>query len=200
MLTDFSTEYFQRSDDELLRLSSERDTLTAEAATALDAELRRRNLTDSDRVEHQKFIKRQRRREWTHRRRKIWGIFQGRLAWRDMLGAFAVMGLIFFTYFSLPSRYHLKPDWEQAAVMVMISSTVIIFSTGAWPRIAFWMSLAISSAIHLFAVHAITRRIPDLSRGAAKGATVLGLVIFVLVYATVRFLRRNLYGDEAAGA
>jgi hypothetical protein len=37
--------------------------LTTEAATALDAELRRRNLTESDRVEHQKFVKRQERRE-----------------------------------------------------------------------------------------------------------------------------------------
>lgn len=55
MLTDFSTEYSQRSDDKLLHLATQRHSLTTEAAVALDAELRRRNLTESDRVEHQEF-------------------------------------------------------------------------------------------------------------------------------------------------
>jgi hypothetical protein len=63
MVIDFSTEYGQRNDDELLHLASERHSLTAEAATALDAELHRRNLTESDRVEHQRFVKRQEQRE-----------------------------------------------------------------------------------------------------------------------------------------
>ena len=62
MLTDFTTEYSPRSDDELLHLATQRHSLTTEAATALDAELRRRNLTESDRVEQQKFVKRQERR------------------------------------------------------------------------------------------------------------------------------------------
>jgi hypothetical protein len=48
MLNDFSTEYSERSHDELLQLASERHSLTTEAASALDAELRRRNLTESD--------------------------------------------------------------------------------------------------------------------------------------------------------
>ncbi len=47
MLNDFSTEYSERSDDELLLLASDRASLTTEAAAALDAELRRRNLTES---------------------------------------------------------------------------------------------------------------------------------------------------------
>jgi len=51
MLNDFSTEYSKRSDDELLQLASERNSLTAEAADALGAELLRRNLSESDWVE-----------------------------------------------------------------------------------------------------------------------------------------------------
>ena len=60
MPIDLTTEYSQRSDDELLQLATQRHSLTTEAVAALDAELHRRNLTDSDRVEHQRFVKEQR--------------------------------------------------------------------------------------------------------------------------------------------
>jgi hypothetical protein len=56
MPEDFFAGYSERSDDELLHLATQRHYLTREAAAALDAELRRRNLTESDRVEHQKFV------------------------------------------------------------------------------------------------------------------------------------------------
>lgn len=59
MPIDLTTEYSQRSDDELLQLATQRHSLTTEAVAALDAELHRRNLTDSDRVEHQRFVKQQ---------------------------------------------------------------------------------------------------------------------------------------------
>jgi len=156
MLTDFSTEYSQRSDDELLHLASQRHYLTAEAAAALDAELRRRNLTESDRREG-------RRRRW-----KVSGL-KDRLGWRDILGAFATMVLISFTYLALPSRYHLKLDWQEAAVIMMITSVMIVFTASSWRKIAFWLSLGISSVIHLVVVHTWTRRIPNFSRGAGKG-------------------------------
>jgi hypothetical protein len=120
MLTDFSAEYSQRSDDELLQVATQRRYLTNEAATALDAELRRRNLTESDRVEHQKFVKRQERREFTGRRRKIFGKRQ--FSWLELISTFVAMGVIAWAYFALPKRYHLKPDWEEAAICVMIAS------------------------------------------------------------------------------
>jgi len=53
MLAGFSTEYSQRSDNQILHPATQRHSLTAGAATAPDAELRRRTLTESDRVEHQ---------------------------------------------------------------------------------------------------------------------------------------------------
>jgi hypothetical protein len=198
MLTDFSTEYAQRSDDELLHLASERHSLTTEAAAALDAELRRRNLTESDRLEYQKFVKRQERREWRRRRWKIpTPGLKDHLTWRDILEALGAMAFISFTYLALPSRYHLKPDWQEAAVIVMITSVVVIFSAISWRKIAFWISLGISSAIQLVLLHAWTRRIPSLSRGEGKGAAVLGLLLFLVVYGVVRFLQRVLYGKES---
>ena len=195
MLTDFSTEYSERSDDELLHLASQRHYLTTEAAAALDAELRRRNLTESDRVEHQKFAKRQERREGRSRHWKIPGL-KYRLTWRDILGAFATMALISFTYLALPSRYHLKPDWQESAVIVMIPSVMVVFAASSWRKIAFWISLGISTTIHLFVVHAWARRIPIFSRGEGKGAALLGFVLFLAVYGFVQLLQRMFHSEE----
>lgn len=196
MPVDFSTEYSHRSDDELLHLASARHSLTTEAAAALDAELRRRHLTESDRAEHQKFVKRQERREGRKRRWKIPGL-KDQLTWRDILGAFAAMALITVTYFALPNRYHLKPDWQEAALIVTITSVMVVFAARSWRKIGFWISLGISSAIQLFVIHALTRRIPSLSRTQGRGAAVLGSVLFLGVYAAVRFLQRMLYGKES---
>src|SRR5215469_8938134 len=123
MPIDFSTEYSQRSDDELLQLATQRHSLTTEAAAALDAELRRRNLTDSDRVEHQRLVKRQQQREARKHRRKPFGPFKYQMSWRDILWAFAAIALISFTYLALPSRFHfIKPEWQDAAFIAMMTS------------------------------------------------------------------------------
>lgn len=196
MPIDFSTEYSHRSDDELLHLATNRHSLTAEAATALDAELRRRNLTESDRVEYQKLVKRQEGRHLRRRSRKILGL-RNQLTWLDILGAFAAMALISFTYIALPTRYHMKPDWQEAAIVVLITSVVVTFAFRCWREIAFWVSLGISSAIHLVVVHHWTRKIPNLSAREGKGAAFLGLVLFLIVYGVVRYFQRTLYGKRA---
>src|SRR5215472_8912636 len=125
MLNDFSIEYSQRSDDELLHLATQQHFLTTEARAALDAELRRRNLTESDRVEHQKFVKRQERREGrrqTNLRRRWERLgFKWQLNGREILELLAVMAVTLVAYFALPNRYHLNPDWKEAAVIVMLS-------------------------------------------------------------------------------
>lgn len=72
----FSAEYSERSDDELLLLASDRDSLTGEAATALDAELRRRNLTRSDLARYQRFVKHNEQREASRQRRRAWEILR----------------------------------------------------------------------------------------------------------------------------
>jgi hypothetical protein len=197
MLTDFCTEYSQRSEDELLHLASDRHSLTTEAAAALDAELRRRNLTESDRVELQKFVKRQGRREGSRRRLKIYGL-KDRWTWPDILGAFAAMAVILFIYVVLPSRYHLNPDWEEPAVLVMITSVVIASASRSelWGNFTFWMSLVMSSTIHLVVVHAWTQRVGNLSRAAAKSACILGLVLWVAVYGLVRLAQRMFRSEE----
>jgi hypothetical protein len=199
MLSDFSTEYSKRSDDELLHLASDQADLTTEAAIALDAELRRRNLTESDRVQHQQFVKRQEHREARRHRRKTFGTLKDRFRWLDLLWALLAMALISFTYLALPSRYQMKPDWQEAAVCVMIASVAIVVASRSvfWRKPAFWMSWVISSAIHLVVVHHWTQRVPDLSRSQGKGAVFLGFLLFLVVYGFVSLLQRNFYGKEA---
>lgn len=193
----FFAGYSECSDDELLHLATQRHSLTTEAQAALDAELRRRNLTESDRIEHQKFARRQERREnRTTRRWRIPGL-KNRMSWRDILEAFGTMAVISFVYVVIPRRYHLNPDWLEAAVMVMITSVLIAFWAISWRKIAFWVSLGISSTIQLLVVHVWTRRTPDLSRAGGRAAIFIGLVAFLIVYAIVRFLQRTLYGKEA---
>jgi hypothetical protein len=197
MFADFSNEYSQRSDDELLHLATQRHSLTMEAAAALDAELRRRNLAESDRVEHQKFVKRQERREVRGRHRKLFGKRQ--FSWLELLSAFVAMAVIACVYLALPKRYHLKPDWEEAAVCVMIASVIVTAGwRSLWRDIAFWMALILSSAIQLTIVHAWVQRAGELSRGAGKLATLLGFVFFIAVYGCIRLLRRNFYGEESS--
>src|SRR5579863_6614626 len=118
MYTDFSTEYSQRSDDELLQLKSQRHSLTTEAAAALDAELYRRNLTESDRVEHQRFVKQQEQREARKQRAKgrrwRFGVLKDRLTWVDLLWTLAAVALILLIFLALPKRDLMGSDWQDA--------------------------------------------------------------------------------------
>ncbi len=115
---------------------------------------------------------------------------------RDILEAFATMALISLSYFALPSHYRLKPDWQEAAVIVMITSVAVFFTFKSWRKIALWTSLVISSAIQLVLLHVWTQRVPMLSRGEERGAGALGVLLFLAVYGVVRFLQRRLYDKE----
>jgi hypothetical protein len=106
------------------------------------------------------------------------------------------MAVIAVAYLALPKRYHLKPDWEEAALCVMIASVIVIVGwRSLWRDIAFWMTLVLSSAIQLAIVHAWVQRAGTLSRGAGKLAALLGFVLFVAIYGCIKLLRRNLYGE-----
>ena len=197
MSNDFSTEYSERGDDELLLLASDRSVLTTEAAAALDAELSRRRLTESDQAKYRQFVKRNEQREVNRRRRKILGTGRDLRSWVDVLWALIAVALISFTYLVLPSRYHMKPDWQDAAFHVMFASVFIAVSSKVWRRrIGFWMSLVISSAIHLVIVHAWMQRVGNFGRGQGKLAILLGFVLFFGVYGIVWMLRRNSYSEE----
>jgi hypothetical protein len=198
MLSNFSTDYSERSDDELLLLASDRASLTTEAAVTLDAELRRRNLTESDQVKYQQFVKRNEQRDAKKRRRKIFGTRMDRYSWVELFWILLTVALISFTYLALPSRYHMKPDWQEAAVPVMLASVFIAVGGRSWRRkIGFWMSLVLSSSIHIVVVHAWVQRVGNLSRGEGKLASLLGFVLFFAVYGFVWLLRRNFHGEEA---
>jgi hypothetical protein len=204
--TDFSTEYSQRSDDELLQLASQRRTLMPEAAAALDAELHRRNLTEADRIEHQRFVKREeqraaRRERASARRWRPSFLRADRLTWVDLLWTLAAVVLISFTYLALPGRDRMSADWQEAAFVVMLTSvgTAVVCRRLLWRKFTFWVSLLISSAIQLVLVHAFAQRLGHLDRSEGKGAILLGFLLFAAVYGSVRFLRRMLYGKEASG-
>ncbi len=197
MSNDFPTEYSERRDDELLLLASDRSALTTEAAAALDAELRRRNLTVSDQAKYRRFVKRNEQREANRQRRKILGTGRDLRSWVDVLWALMAVALISFIYLALPCRYHMKPDWQEAAFPVMFASAFIAVSSKVWRRgISFWMSLGISSAIHLFVVHVWMQRVGNFSRGQGELAILLGFVLFFAVYGIVWRLRRNFYGEQ----
>ncbi|HEV2401737.1 MAG TPA: hypothetical protein VGS27_32685 [Candidatus Sulfotelmatobacter sp.] len=199
MLTNFSTEYAQRSDDELLELANQRHSLTQEAVTALDAELRRRNLTESDRVEHRKFVKHQEWREHRVHRRKLFGKRQ--FSWRELLSGFVALGVIAWAYFSLPKPYRLKPDWEEAAVCVVIASVFVIVGwRSLWRNITYWIALILSASIQLAVVHAWVQRTGRLNRSAGKLATLFGFVLFFAIYGCFRLLRRNFYGGGSTAS
>ena len=109
------------------------------------------------------------------------------------------MAVIACAYFALPKQYHLKPDWEEAAVCVMIASVIVIVGwRSLWRDIAFWVALILSSAIQLTVAHAWVQRAGELSRGAGKLATFLGFVLFFAIYGCIRLLRRNFYGEGSS--
>jgi hypothetical protein len=79
----------------------------------------------------------------------------------------------------------------------MIPSVVIASARSvSWRNFTFWMSLVMSSAIHLAIVHAWTQRVPILSRGYGKLAVMLGLVLWVAVYGLVRLVQRMFESEE----
>lgn len=200
MLTDFTAEYSSRSDGELLHLASARHSLVPEAAAALDAELRRRNLNESDRIEHKRYASRVERQEGRRetKLRPRWrrlGL-KWELNWREILEMLAAMAIVVVAYLALPSRYHLSSDWQEAAFMVTLTSVGLVFIVRSWRNIAFWFSLGVSSVIHLFVMHAWTRKNTDHSRGEAKIGFFLGFVLFLLIYAAVRLLRRVFRSEE----
>lgn len=197
MSNDFFTEYSRRSADELLSLAADRASLTTEAAAALDAELRRRNLKESDQAKYEQLVKREEQREAKRRRRTLLGTRRDRSSWVDLLWALIVMALVSFAYLALPSRYHMKPDWQEAAVHVMFASvSIAVAGSILWRKIGFWMSLVISSATHLVVVHAWIMRARSFSRGQGKMAVLLGFVLFFAVYGIVWNLGRGFYGEE----
>jgi hypothetical protein len=128
----FPAEYSRRNDDELLHLASDRSSLTNEAAAALDDELHRRNLAESDRAEHQQFVKRKERRDAMRQHRKIFGTRDDRSKWVDLFWTLLAIALISSAYVALPNRYQMKPDWQEAALNVMIASVFIAVVGRSW--------------------------------------------------------------------
>jgi len=91
MFADFQLGYGELSDDELLQIASDRQSLTDNAKSALDAEIRNRNLTATDLAKHQNVVKRSEHRETAGRKRRLFGSRRNLLAWvRFGLWAFLI--------------------------------------------------------------------------------------------------------------
>ena len=81
MFADFARQYSELNDDELLQVASDRQSLTDSAKSALDSEIRNRNLTANDLAKQQNFVKRSEQRETRIRNRKLFGSRRSLLAW-----------------------------------------------------------------------------------------------------------------------
>lgn len=106
MLNDFSTQYADLNDEQLLQVASDRESLTDDAVAALDAEMRKRNLTREDLITHERFVERSRQRDARRTRRKLFGSRRYRESWVNGLvpvfwSAF-VIALIWVAYIALP--------------------------------------------------------------------------------------------------
>jgi hypothetical protein len=205
MSADISTQYAQLNDEQLLQLAGDRASLTDDAASVLDAELSRRGLTNSDRAKHERFVKQSNRLESKKRLRRVFGRKEDTDSWGDTLGmifwSMLLIAIILFAYAALPDRYRFPPIWQEAAVNVMFPSVFLAVVSGDWRRkIAFWVSLLLSSSIHLFVVHAWILRFGPLDglghHGLGRLAVLLGIVLFFVVYGCGWQLRRMFYGSE----
>jgi hypothetical protein len=92
MFAEFQHEYAELTDDELLQLASDRQSLTDDARSALDAEMRNRELTSADLAAHQNFIKSSEQCETRRKNRRLFGRRRGLFAWgRFVLWTLLVM-------------------------------------------------------------------------------------------------------------
>ena len=165
----------------------------------MEAELSRRNLSQSEQAKYQRFVHRMEHRQFRTRRRKIFG--KGQLSWRELLSYFGLVGLAFLVYFALPSRYRVKPDWQEAAVCTMLASLMVVVGwRHLWRDITYWIALVLSSSVQLVVVHACTKRVGELNHSAGKGATLLGFLLFIAVFGGVHLVRRKLDADSRSSA
>lgn len=203
MVKDFSCQYAELSNEELLQVASDRASLTDEAVASLDAEMRQRKLTHDDITKHECFVKQSARREAKKTRRKLFGSRQSKESWVDgvVIAFWSLLAvcLIASTYAALPQRYHFSPDWQPAAENVLFATVFILVTGGSWrKKIAFWMSLLISSTLHAVLLHRWVIRGGTLGgRQVGQVAVLLGIILFFVVYGCGFVLRRKLYGEEA---
>jgi hypothetical protein len=78
---EFQHEYAKLSDNELLLLASDRQSLTDDAKSALDSAMRNRNLTPIDLAKQESFVRRSNQRERIIRARKLFGSRRGIRDW-----------------------------------------------------------------------------------------------------------------------
>jgi membrane protein YdbS with pleckstrin-like domain len=198
MANDLFTGFSDRSDEELLHLASARRSLTTEAAASLDVELRRRNLTESDRLEYQRSVKRAEQLEARQHRRKPLDPLKKQLTWLDLLCLLPAIVLILIADVALSGRYHIRSEWANAAAFAIIVMLFIVVGTKRifWQKLSFWLSLLISSAICLSIFHFWLQRSPNPPYGAGRGVAVFGLFLFLGIYKLGEFLRKSFHAGE----
>jgi hypothetical protein len=101
MFAEFQHEYAQLSDDEVLRLAADCQSLIEEARSAMDAEMRNRNLTLADLAKHECFVKRNAQRETIRRNQMLFGTRRTPLEW----GRFAIWALLVVSVVALVAMW-----------------------------------------------------------------------------------------------
>jgi hypothetical protein len=194
------------SDEELLQLASDRSSLVAEANAALETEMLNRGLTSHDLARHQNVVKRYEQRETRKRHRRIFGTPRA-VSWVEtavmLFWSAIAIAIIWIAYLALPTRYRFSPDWQEAALYVMLTSVAIVaVSWGSLLRkLGFWIAILISSIAQAFILHTWIVRAGSIQGGGHRTGRTLaffvGLVLFGLVYGCGFLLRRKFYGEEA---
>jgi hypothetical protein len=202
-------QYADLSDGELLQLASERSALTDEAKIALDTELRGRNLNDVDIKDHARYAKKSELRETRRRSHTLFGIRvpQKKSGIQILAALFwtaASISLILLGYLAIPARYRLPAAWQEAAGYAVFTSVFLaVWFFSYWGQSSvFWISLLISTTAHVLIVHAWTVRVgTDMlwrHRADYRGASLLGVILFFVVYGAAKLLRRKFYPVQPA--
>ncbi len=81
MFADFQHRYAELTEEELLRVASDRLALSDDARSALDSEMRTRSLTAADLTRFNDEVKRSDRHETRRRNKKLFGERRGLVDW-----------------------------------------------------------------------------------------------------------------------
>jgi hypothetical protein len=172
----FSENYAQLIDNELLMVAASRADLVPEAALAINSEMARRGLSDQDAHAKKRDVARLEIEEARKQRPSPKGtkyfVAQIRGRWLLLL----LSPTLLVVLLSFP---HVVPEeWVLPIIFASYGAVIAISAVQPWLRQtrSFWFSLPVAFIVQLFVGHIITVRLAPQSRGELKGAAFLAIL------------------------